>query len=372
MNPQITVIREVGPFLELEKEWDRMVADRFDGHPLFCHFWFANYRQAYFPKAPLYVLTAHRQGELVGAMPMILGRRRMGGIPLKEARLTAGDHSPLNRILVATGDDAIMTGFLETLLKEGVDLIYIEDVPDLYPKRRWMEEFCRDHRLGLECRSVRQSPFIPTVGSFDEYRKRLSKKFREILNNRLNKINRAGGFEIRMFNRTGDVEAAVEQMEIISRGSWQGQNGTGLFSGEKNRLFYTGLITHALTHGYGRVAILLFDQQPAAFEFHVFHGRTEYCLKGEYAQAYNAVAPGAVLDLELVKQAFASEVEVYDLMGYTDSYKLRWTEQTTPYFRYFIFNRSAAGRTAHAVYFKFGDRIRRLKRAAKDIFGPTK
>ena len=369
MNPQITVIRDDGPFLELADEWDRMAADRFAGHPFRRHFWFAHYRRAFFPKAPLCVVTARRQGELVGGMPMILGRRRMGGIPLKETRLLAGDHSHLNRILVATGDDGVMTGFFETLQQEGVDLIYVEDVPDLYPSGPWMAEFCRDHRLGFECRAVRQSPFIPTVGSFDEYRKRLSKKFREILNNRMNKINRAGGFEIRNFDQAGDVLAALEQMEAISRGSWQGQNGTGLFSGERNRLFYTALITQALTHGYGRVAILLFDRQPAAFEFHVLHGRTEYCLKAEYASAYDAVAPGAVLDLELVKRAFASEVEVYDLLGYADSYKLRWTEQTTPYFRYFIFNRTAAGKAAQAVYFTLGDRIRRLRGKAKESSG---
>lgn len=358
----IQVIQDFDAFLTVEKAWDRLIRDEFDGHPFFRHFWFANYYRAFFSSVPLYVLTAHdSDGTVIGAMPMVLWRRRLAGVPLKEARLLAGDHSHVNRVLVPSGREEVLREFLEWLFGEGVDVVYLEDLPEAFPDADWIREFCSRRRLALDVRSVRRSPFIPTTGSFTDYRKTLSKKFRELLNNRLNRINREGGFEIITFSEVSSYERMIGDVAAIAGGSWQGAEGSGLFSGASNDLFYRSLLRHALENRYGRVYILYFEGRPAAFEFHVSHGTTEYCLKSEYVQAFEKVSPGGVLDLELVKRAFASDIEVYDLLGFEDQYKLRWTGRLTPYYRYLVFNRSVAARTAHLLYYRLGNRLRRMK-----------
>jgi CelD/BcsL family acetyltransferase involved in cellulose biosynthesis len=156
------------------------------------------------------------------------------------------------------------------------------------------------------------------------------------------------------------VDRALTDLEAIAAKSWQGREGSGLFSQPDTDRFYRDLIRHSMENGYGAVPILYFDDKPAAFEFHVMHGKTEYCLKAEYSREFDKVSPGAVLDLELVKRAFESDTEVYDLLGYADQYKLRWTKSCTRYVRYYIFNRTAAGMAAHALYFGLGDRLRRV------------
>jgi len=298
---------------------------------------------------------------MIGALPMILGNRRLAGIPLKEARLLAGDHSHLNQLLVDAENSQVLTAFLNQLIDTGVDLIYLEDVPDHFPNQVWMEAFCRAEKVPLEIRTVRRSPYIPTKGAFDDYRRKLSKKFRELLNNRLNRINRAGGFEIRVFADISDFEPVESEIRMISSDSWQGRKGSGIFSGTNNARFYGNLIRHSLENGYGRVFILYYDGRPAAFEFHVYHETTEYCLKSEYVQACEKVSPGGVLDFELVKQAFASDIRIYDLLGYEDDYKLRWTNSLTPYSRYYIFGRSATARAANLLYYRIGNRLRKSR-----------
>jgi len=336
-----------------------MVTDIFGSHPFLRHFWYLNYYRAYFSGEPLYVMTAYGDdGRMVGALPMVLSNRRLAGIPLKEARLLAGDHSHLNRILVSEKNPEAAAMFLKQLLENGVDLIYFEDIPERFPDPAWMENFCKREKLSLEIRTIRRSPFIATAGSFEDYRRKLSKKFRELLNNRLNRINRAGGFEIKGFDGISEYDILIDEMKAISADSWQGEAGSGIFSQHENAQFYGNLIRHALENGYGRVFILYFEGRPAAFEFHVYHGAAEYCLKSEYAQAFDKVSPGGVLDLELVKRAFGSDTEVYDLLGYEDKYKLRWTDRLTPYSRYYIFNRSAAARAAHLLYYRIGNRLR--------------
>ncbi len=346
--------------MALESDWNRMVAEDFGNHPLLSHFWLANYYQAYHRSAPLFILTAHRNdGTLVGGLPMILGNRRMAGIPLKEARLLAGAHSHLNRILTTPDNERVTEMFMARLVEEGVDLVYFEDLPDCFPDSEWIESFCRREKLAIDIRTVRNSPFIPTTGTFEDYRKSLSKKFRELLNNRLNRINKAGEFEIRTYKTAEEFENLLADMKYISSRSWQGENDSGLFSGKNNDQFYGNLIRHALENRYGRVFILYFKDKPAAFEFHIYSGRTEYCLKSEYSQEWEKLSPGGVLDLELVKKAFASDIEVYDLLGFEDSYKLRWTRNKTPYYRYFIFTRSMAARTAYLLYYRLGNRLRK-------------
>ena len=339
-----------------------MVADNFDHHPFLSHFWFANYYQAYYKSAPLFVLTAHQaDGTLAGCLPMVLGRRRLAGIPLKEARLLAGPHSHLNRILAGPDNEKVPELFMARLIDEGIDLVYFEDLPDCFPDKEWFEIFCRRNKLALDVRTVRRSPFIPTTGTFDDYRRSLSKKFRELLNNRLNRINKAGGFEIKTYGADEDCDRLLADMKAISARSWQGENDSGLFSGASNDQFYSSLIRHALENHYGRVFILYLKDKPAAFEFHIYSGRTEYCLKSEYSREWDKLSPGGVLDLELVKRAFDSDIEVYDLLGFEDEYKLRWTGNMTAYFRYFIFARSMAARTAYSLYYRLGNHLRKNK-----------
>jgi CelD/BcsL family acetyltransferase involved in cellulose biosynthesis len=361
MDQEIRITRDFDDFLALEKDWNEMVSKRFGGHPFFGHFWYTNYYRAYFPKKPICVLTAHHADDIVGAVPMIQTNRRMAGVPLKEVRLLAGDHSHINRVLISP--DGVDTAglFLNRLSDLGVDLIYWEDLPDSPPDRQWIETYCRESGLALEIRSVRSSPFIPCMGNFDDFRKGLSKKFRELLNNRVNRINRAGGYEIKSFSGAGNKEPIIADLQNISRNSWQTKNGSGLFSGEANSQFYENLIDHSLKNNYGVISILYHKERPAAFEIHVIHGRTEYCLKAEYSKEFDRVSPGAVLDLELVKRAFASDIEVYDLLGYDDGYKLRWTKNRTPYYRYFIFNRSVTARVAYLLYYRIGNRLRNLR-----------
>ncbi len=363
---KLEVVQDQGRFVAIETDWDDMTALVLDGHPFFSHFWFANYYRDFFAGRPLFVVAVRDDGgRLVGLFPGVLGRRRLAGIPLKEARLIAGEHSHVNRIIVEPGRDDVIEIMLDRLREEGVDLVYIEDIPETSPDGDWWREYCRSRRLPLVVRQVRSSPFIPTSGSFDDYRKILSKKFRELLNNRLNRINRAGGFEIRTFADRTEVDPALADLEAIAAKSWQGDEGSGLFSRPDTDRFYRELIRHAMENGYGAVSVLYFDNKPAAFEFHVMHGATEYCLKAEYSKEFDKVSPGAVLDLELVKRAFDSDTEVYDLLGYADQYKLRWTNSCTRYVRYYIFNRTAAGLAAHALYFGLGDRLRRMKALRK-------
>jgi CelD/BcsL family acetyltransferase involved in cellulose biosynthesis len=356
----IRVIRDQETFLGLKDDWDSFVSERFAGHPLLGHCWFANYYRAYFPGAPLYILCAYDDGgTLIAGLPLVLGKRRPTGITLKEARLLAGTHSHVNRVLVTAEGGQILSGFLDQTLGDGVDLIYLEDLPDCFPDRQWFDDYCCSRKVRLDVRSVRRSPFIPTTGSFEDYRKMLSKKFRELLNNRLNRIKKAGGFEIRTFSTPESFDQMLADMKTVAAESWQGENNSGLFSGGDNALFYTSLLQHALENGYGRVFILYFEGQPAAFEFHMYHGATEYCLKAEYSQKLTKLSPGGVLDGELVKRAFDTDISVYDLLGFEDEYKLRWTQQVTPYFRYFIFNRTAAARTAYWVHCRLAERLRR-------------
>lgn len=198
------------------------------------------------------------------------------------------------------------------MLSDGVDLIYLEDLKPGWPDEAWLVDFCRERKLEMEARQIRSSPYISTEGSFDEYRQTLSRNFRKVISNRLNRIERAGGFEIKSYSDSESIEQALCDVEEISKNSWQGKAGSGLFSTDANKQFYMNLIKHAFEHQYGTLFVLQIENQPAAFEFHLFHEETEYCLKSEYAARFEEVSPGTVLYYELLKRAFESPVKIYD------------------------------------------------------------
>ena len=346
---EIGVTRDLDAFLRLANQWNEMVTERLDGHPFLNHFWFVNYYKSFFSGQSLYVLTAHRGLNMIGALPLMICQRRVAGLTLKEAHLLAGEHSHVNQILVKAGDGKIIDLFFERLLQDGIDLIRIDDIPDVFATPFSICDFCRSHRLLKEIKSIKASPFIQVEGSFEEFRKKLSKKFRELLNNRLNRIKRAGSFNIRSYANPADYELLLKDMQLISSDSWQTQNSTGLFSTAESSAFYRNLLSHSFENGYGEVNILYLADKPVAFEYHIFHKATEYCLKVEFAQQFAKLSPGAVLDQELVKRAFGADTEIYDLLGYESEYKSRWTKDVRRQYRYYLYKRSSL--PAVAEYF---------------------
>ena len=358
---QLQVIKDRDEFSSLAEEWDSFVSRAFNNNPFYLHFWFDNYLTAFYPNSqPLTVLVRDESGQLIGLAPMVSSQRKMAGLSLKEARLIAGEHSHINGLLIRKDQPFLWHRIVEAILKEGVDLIYLEDLPDEFPSQRFIEDYCTRKKMFLECHSLRQSPYIPSTGTFEDYRKTaLSKKFRELLNNRRNRLKKHGEYRIESITGIVDFDKTIEAMRKISVKSWQHENGTGLFTTPECEQFYTDLMRHALDNQYGQVHILYIESDPAAYEFHIIHQTTEYCLKVEYDQNYSKLSPGGVLDLELVMRAFESDIETYDLLGDASDYKLRWTKDTVPYYRYFAFGRTAAARLASMANYKIGNVLRK-------------
>ena len=167
---------------------------------------------------------------------------------------------------------------------------------------------------------------------------------------------------IKTYSRSDELTDILHDISTISNTSWQGRQESGLFSNASNALFYRNLISHSLEQGYGKVYVLYYANSPAAYEYHIVHRNIEYCLKAEYAQQYCDVSPGAVLEIELVKQAFASGIEIYDLLGSADSYKLRWTHNLRSYSSYYVFTHSLLAHCAHLFRFRARRTLKKIKR----------
>lgn len=358
---EVKIARDFESFLDMREPWDRMVNCDFHAHPFLKHFWFVNYYRAYFNKLPILVFAAYENDRMIGALPMILVRKRMAGIPLRQARFIAGAHSYIKRLLIPPDKPNVLALFLEALMKEDIDLVYFESDTEFFSPASSLEDFCLHNKFNYEIWSGMSSPFITVSGSFPDFQKTLSRNLRGSINNRMNRVSRAGGYEVKAYDQPDQFDDVVRAIEEISRNSWQGQQGSGLFSNENNSSYYRNLILHSLEHGYGKAFILYLDNKPAAYEYHISHGHTEYCLKAEFSQQYNSLSPGAVLELELIKQAFASEVEIYDLLGSADAYKLKWTHNLKPYSGYYIFNRSFSAFFAHLLRFSLRKMLKRVK-----------
>jgi CelD/BcsL family acetyltransferase involved in cellulose biosynthesis len=249
-------------------------------------------------------------------------------------------------------------------------MIYLKDLLTKSESTKLILEFLNNNKSDLihDQRLIRESVVIDLAGGWTKLRETLPRKFRKNINSQSNKLRKAGYFNVAKYSKPQDLQTAFDCISKISSKSWQGINGTGLLSSQDTEEFYRGLAEFAARAGWLSIWVLYLDGNPIAYEYHLSAGSTEYALKAEYNRDYSELSPGAFLDAFVIRKFSEGLTRKYDLLGYKDSYKTRWSDKTDKYIRLYIFKRNILGKICHFIDFPVRARVRKnaLLRATKN------
>jgi hypothetical protein len=165
--PRVDEITDRAAFMALEPEWNALVEgasnELFYRHE-FLRIWVDNFT----PGARLRILTLRdAEGRLSAALPLVLERTSLHGIPVRQLSGTANPHS-CRFDVVAREPEAAAAVFLEYLRADtGWDVLRLTDVPEGGAGWKLLEA-AKAAGLATGTWESLQSPYVPLPASHED------------------------------------------------------------------------------------------------------------------------------------------------------------------------------------------------------------
>lgn len=294
--------------------WDELVAAMPRPSPFLLHGWL----RAIWPlgERPR-IAVAHRDGRLVGALPLDVRRRR----GLRVAEFLGGMDAHLADVLLAPGEEDELT---DTLVAEavrgGIDLADFFGMPG----------GSRIGRVrGLRLLERVEAPVLDLDGGWtDVYARVASGKSRQTHRRKLRRLGELGRLEFSLATTAEEVDPALEETFRLHALRWRGRpDGSGLRRAEVQEAHRAGYRSLA---GTARILTLALDGRPIAYNCFLVLGGRLYSHRLGFDPAYARWSPGLLCTLELCERAAAQGVERIEFLGGAEDYKLQLADRLEP------------------------------------------
>ncbi len=328
-------IRTLAEFESLGDEWRELQLAVGAQSIFLTHEWFGVCAKNLSPNQQMLVLLLRDGTRLVGIAPLLQQRTHVRRLPTTQIGFLQNPLSPFVDFLLLdppAGLHAVLTHLWNT--RTGWDLLRLTNLREDSPLLELLCSLLQNEGRAFRKHVASRTPFLPIHGSWEEFYKSKSQKFKKTRRSVANRIQHLGEFTVCQITRPQDAGEAFEQMLMVSARSWKRRHHADLLSPEFERAFFSELTRVASKAGWLRLWLLKKGDEVLAAEFHLDDHGTVYALRAHYDKAYASYSPGTYLDFAIVEQLFRDGCSCYDMGPGAADYKLAWTESN--YARYAV------------------------------------
>jgi hypothetical protein len=153
--------------------------------------------------------------------------------------------------------------------------------------------------------------------SFEEYFKSLPSQTRNTVQRKEKQLFKREGVVLRIVTESQDVDAAMDQYEIVYRSSWKDD--------EPYAGFMRGLVREAARRSWLRLGVVTIDGEPAAAQIWITCNGIASIYKLAYDEKFGQLSVGSVLTKALMQRAIdVDKVHEIDYLTGDDAYKRDW------------------------------------------------
>ena len=332
------------------QEWDEL-AQRTGASPFQRPGWIAAWLKAFGSGEPV-LLTAHRNGDLVGLLPLQDG----GGVLAAPANWHTPEFGPV--AADAEAARALIAGAVGRARRR-VDVAFLPHTGTAAALAAGIA--AGDARILI--RTIERSPWVDLAGSWSDYEARMPGKRRADLRRRDRRLaEEVGAVECSAHTGAEDLRPLLEEGFAVEASGWKGERGTAITADPAVRGFYEDVAAWAADAGLLSLWFLRAGGRAVAFAFCIRDAEAHHVLKIGFDPAYSRYAPGMLLTRAMLRDAFAEGLRRDEFLGQDDAYKLAWTDRLHERERLQVFPRGVAG-AADAVAWRHGRPL--VKRLAR-------
>lgn len=324
---------EIGGIAPGPQEWEAL-ADAVGASPFVRPGWVQTWHRA-FGRGQELTLTARRNGELVGVLPLVV-RRRVLESPTNW-------HTPEYAPVASDGEVAAMllAGAVR-LHQQRLQLSFVDS-----HTAQSVARLATAHGQHVLTRQLERAPYLDVSGTFADYEQRLGRHLRTEIRRRRRRLDEVGPVTLDVVGK--DHEEAFAEFCRVEASGWKGEKGTAVGAQQQTRSFYADLADCAADRGWLRLALLRVGDRAVAGDLALECDGVHYLLKTGFDPVYGRFAPGKILRHAMIERAYSERLTSYEFLGQDADWKLEWTSSARPRYVVQAFARTMAGRVDHVA-----------------------
>ncbi len=328
---EVEIIRDLEKFQTLKSGWDELNAKNGNNNFYRSYDWFFSALNFFsFPPEELFIITFRSGGRLIAVAPCCINKRDYRFYPLKSLEIIGNIYSPSRECVVLRGMEEEVAGRLLSLLTEEeasqwqmLDFTGMARNDSFFVALRGTANTMKLRSRSVELYENLANDFFSAENS-DLYFKSLTRNWRKNIKKGINRLNRLGGFEVKLFTDSGaDLDSAmIDYNDIYSR-SWKIE--------ELDPNFHKKLAQYTAGKEMLRLFILYCNSDdggrkiPVAANYMIKYGRRVFFLKSCYRQDYSKSSAGTVLNWFSFKHLIdVDRCNAVDFQIGDDAYKKDW------------------------------------------------
>lgn len=366
----VSVVSTAADFARLRAEWDALREQSTAG-VFNSWMWLYPWVRRIAPDRELFVLIARdEKNALVGALPLGIERRRVGGVEVRRLAFLGETHvgSDYLDVIARRGHEhELAAAFAKEILRRGNfwDVLELVDFDSASPTIKPLLDALNEAGLELRLSQRYLCPFEPLEQqTFDDFLKGTSR--RDNFLRRKKWLEKQQGYELERASEPGKLSRGVSEFFKLHHMRWASDGGSQGIKGAGVEAFHRDA-THLLAEaGKLRMYTMRIGEKPLASVYGIIdHGKFIYFQSG-YDPEWRNKSVGLVLVGETFRDAHDAQLHEYDFLRGTESYKSDWTSQQ----RRTVAVR-ALNQTANARWFTTHEKVeKRVRETAKRLL-PT-
>jgi len=329
---------------KLADEWNTLADAAVCGHPFFRHEWFSCWYPAYASTDNVRIIVIRSSdGKLRALFPGFLKTLRIGLISFRCFCYAANEYSLYGGIIAHPQDhEAIEAalGFAVEKLNPAPHLLILP----LIPHQSNTGQVINNGRLPKFDRRLEHADYavgFAMPNGWDDYFSKRTQQTRKRLKKSLTRSRKMGELRFEQFGSPTNSRQAIERLRLLDAQTWQGQQGTGLFSTRENDRFYNELLSFKYPALSARLFFAVIGGKDAAYHLTVAEGFTRFVLKSGYHPDFAYCRPGVLTKKYVGEISFAEGLQCIDLgVGVTDE-KRRWETNRQRVENWWLMHRSS-------------------------------
>jgi CelD/BcsL family acetyltransferase involved in cellulose biosynthesis len=310
-----SLVTRADGFAELQEPWRELVAGAPTATPFQTWEWQSTWWKHFGGSKGLHLLQIHEGGDLVGLMPMTLGRA-----PWRTLRPLGNGASDYLHPISREGFEgrvaaAIVDHFMEL---GGIDLVDLHQVRQSEPLVKLME-------AGTQIEQA-TCLVLDLPGTYDEYLATLGKSLRYDVRRLDKKLFQDGGARIVPVGSEGIAEG-MEQLFETHRRRWRRRGLPGAFVGARTQRFHEEWAHLAAREGMLWLSLLEVDGKNAGAIYAMTLGNACYYYQAGFDPSVSRISPGTLLVAHTIRRAIEEGKTRFDFLRGDEPYKRRWKPQ---------------------------------------------
>lgn len=299
--------------------WDALVRGMGRPSPFLLHGWVSEWWRAFGGESRLSIITAHRDGRLVGAVPVFIQRSR----GIRVLRFLGGHESALADVLLAP-DEPRPTAriLLDELNRQPFDYADLFGVPD----GSVLEEAGGPHLLPRVEAPVLHMP----EGWEAAYAAKTGSKKRNLHRRRLRQLGELGAVEFVVGRTREELEPLLEDALLLHELRWRGRPDGSTFGTETGKEFHRAALRRLADQDILRIVLMRVDGRPAAFHYFFMLDDVMLVHRLGFDPALSRYSPGLVATLETLRTAGEEGCIKVEFLGGNERYKVELADRLEP------------------------------------------